>query len=123
MRSVLVRWRFYHHFRTDLDAPVRQRQVGVRTPAVAHDGKDLAAALMTVQEVGDRALLNESVERAFPGAKLELRQDRGSFTFRLAMPRPVPSARSGGAFRWDASLSVSSRRAPVSTNSAVPRSQ
>ena len=32
------------HFRTDLDAPVRKPQVGVRTPALAHDGKDLAAA-------------------------------------------------------------------------------
>jgi predicted ATPase len=104
MRSVLVRWRFYHHFRTDLDAPVRQPQVGVRTPALAHDGKDLAAALMTIQEIGDRALLNESVERAFPGAKLELRQDRGSFTFRLAMPglfRPLDAAElSDGTLRY-----------------------
>jgi predicted ATPase len=104
LRSVLVRWRFYHHFRTDLDAPVRQPQVGVRTPALAHDGRDLAAALMTVQEIGDRALLHESVERAFPGAKLELYQERGSFGFRLAMPglfRPLDAAElSDGTLRY-----------------------
>jgi predicted ATPase len=104
MRSVLVRWRFYHHFRTDLDAPVRQPQVGVRTPALAHDGRDLAAALMTIQEIGDRGLLHESVERAFPGARLELRQERGSFTFRLAMPglgRPLEAAElSDGTLRY-----------------------
>ena len=104
IRSVLVRWRFYHHFRTDLDAPVRKPQVGVRTPALAHDGKDLAAALTTIQEIGDRALLHESVERAFPGAKLELRWDRGSFSFRLAMPglfRPLEAAElSDGTLRY-----------------------
>lgn len=104
LRGVLVRWRFYHHFRTDLDAPVRQPQVGVRTPALAHDGRDLAAALMTIQEIGDRALLHESVERAFPGAKLELIPERGTFSFRLAMPglfRPLEAAElSDGTLRY-----------------------
>jgi len=92
------------HFRTDPDAPLRRRQVGVRTPALAHDGRDLAAALMTVQEIGDRALLHESVERAFPGAKLELIPERGTFSFRLAMPglfRPLEAAElSDGTLRY-----------------------
>lgn len=104
LRSTLVRWRFYHHFRTDLDAPVRQPQVGVRTPALAHDGRDLAAALMTVQEIGDRRLLQDSVERAFPGATLELWDDRGRFGFRLSMPglsRPLEAAElSDGTLRY-----------------------
>jgi predicted ATPase len=104
LRGALVRWRFYHHFRTDINAPVRQPQVGVRTPALAHDGKDLAAAMMTVQEIGDGALLHESVDRAFPGAKLELRQVRGSFSFRLGMPglsRPLEAAElSDGTLRY-----------------------
>jgi predicted ATPase len=86
LRADLVRWRFYHHFRTDPGAPLRQPQVGVRTPALAHDGSDLAAALATVREIGDRALLEESVERAFPGATLEVWDDRGRFGFRLEMP-------------------------------------
>jgi predicted ATPase len=104
LRSVLVRWRFYHHFRTDPDAPVRQAQMGVRTPALAHDGSDLAAALMTVQEIGDRALLHKSVERAFPGARLELWEEQGRFGFRLAMPgllRPLGAGElSDGTLRY-----------------------
>jgi predicted ATPase len=39
LRARLGRWRFYHGFRTDPDSPARQPQVGVRTPAVAHDGR------------------------------------------------------------------------------------
>ncbi|MEO8633603.1 MAG: AAA family ATPase [Chloroflexota bacterium] len=104
IRGALVRWRFYHHFRTDPDSPVRQPQVGVRTPALAHDGSDLAAALMTVQEIGDRALMEESVERAFPGARLELLQEGGRFGLRLAMPgllRPLEAAElSDGTLRY-----------------------
>jgi predicted ATPase len=104
LRAALVRWRFYHHFRTDPDAAIRQPQVGVRTPALAHDGRDLAAALMTVQEIGDRALLHESVDRAFPGAKLELWHDDGRFGFRLSMPglsRPLEAAESSdGTLRY-----------------------
>jgi predicted ATPase len=104
LSGALVRWRFYHHFRTDPDAPVRQPQIGVRTPALAHDGSDLAAALMTVREIGDRKLLEESVERAFPGARLEVGQDQGRFSFRLAMPgllRPLEATElSDGTLRY-----------------------
>lgn len=78
--------------------------MGVRTPALAHDGSDLAAALMTVQEIGDRALLHQSVERAFPGARLELWEDQGRFGLRLAMPgllRPLEAAElSDGTLRY-----------------------
>jgi len=104
LRSVLLRWRFYHHFRTDPDAPVREPQVGVRTPALAHDGSDLAAALMTIQDIGDRKLLHGSVERAFPGARLEVWEERGRFGLRLAMPgllRPLEAAElSDGTLRY-----------------------
>ena len=104
LRAALVRWRFYHHFRTDAESPMRQPQVGVRTPALAHDGSDLAAALMTVQEIGDGALLHASVERAFPGARLHLWEDQGRFGFRLAMPgllRPLEAGElSDGTLRY-----------------------
>lgn len=104
LRAELVRWRFYHHFRTDPEAPLRRPQVGVRTPALAHDGSDLAAALMTVQEIGDRALLHASVERAFPGSRLELWHDEGRFGLRLSMPglqRPLEAAElSDGTLRY-----------------------
>ena len=52
LRTEMSRWRFYHHFRTDAESPLRHPQVGVRTPVLAHDGRDLAAALQTINEVG-----------------------------------------------------------------------
>lgn len=44
-RETIRGWRFYDHFRTDRDAPVRQPQLATRTPVLHHDGRDLAAAL------------------------------------------------------------------------------
>src|SRR5690606_20077086 len=53
LREIIRGWRFYDHFRTDADAPARQPQLGTRTPVLAHDGRDLAAALQTIREIGD----------------------------------------------------------------------
>jgi predicted ATPase len=73
IRQEFVSWRFYHQFRTDLDSPIRRSQVGVRTPVLAHDGRDLAAALRTIIEVGDAPALEEVIRCAFPGAELIVR--------------------------------------------------
>ena len=35
LRDRMLAWRFYHHFRTDPDSPLRHPQVGVRTAAMA----------------------------------------------------------------------------------------
>ena len=61
-------WRFYDHFRTDKEAPARLPQLGTRTPVLSHDGRDLAAAIQTIREIGDHETLDESIENAFPGA-------------------------------------------------------
>ncbi len=79
-------WRFYHRFRTDADAPLRQPQIGVRTFILDHDGHDLAAALQTILENGDRPGLYAAIDRAFPGAELEIRSEQGRFQLGLAMP-------------------------------------
>ncbi len=104
LRARLGRWRFYHAFRTDSDAPARQPQVGVRTPALAHDGRDLAAALMTIREIGDAPSLDDAISRAFPGASLELTGESGRFSFRIQVPgllRPLePSEASDGTLRF-----------------------
>ncbi|PTL83860.1 AAA family ATPase [Vitiosangium sp. GDMCC 1.1324] len=86
LRAELLRWRFYHHFRTDPESPLRHAQVGVRTPALAHDGRDLAAALMTIDNIGDDRGLHEAVENAFPGSSLELDNEDGRFSIRMRMP-------------------------------------
>jgi predicted ATPase len=104
IRSRFVRWRFYHSFRTDAEAPARQPQIGVRTSALAHDGRDLAAALATIVEVGDAAELRTSLDRAFPGSSLEVIGQEGRFSFLLHMPgllRPLePAEASDGTLRF-----------------------
>lgn len=72
LRETVRAWRFYDHFRTDRDAPVRMLQIGTRTPALHHDGRDLAAALQTILEVGDAAALRAAVDDAFPRAHLSI---------------------------------------------------
>ena len=72
MRETIRGWRFYDHFRTDSDAPSRMPQLGTRTPVLHHDGRDLAAALQTICEVGDENGLNEAINDAFPGSRLDI---------------------------------------------------
>jgi predicted ATPase len=72
MREFIRRWRFYDHFRSDADAPVRQPQLGTRTPVLHHDGRDLAAALQTIIEIGDPQSLTAAISDAFPGARLNI---------------------------------------------------
>jgi predicted ATPase len=86
LRSEILRWRFYHHFRTDLESPLRQPQIGVQTTVLAHDGADLAAALQTILEIGDDALLRETVSDAFGGATLAIEATETLFSIRLQMP-------------------------------------
>ena len=87
LRQELLSWRFYHQFRTDAASPIREPQVGVRTPVLSHDGRDLAAALQTIRENGDARALGEAIDCAFPGAGLQilLSEDR---RFRLALKMP-----------------------------------
>ena len=66
LRESMRSWRFYDHFRTDSDAPARRPQVGSRTPVLASDGSDLAAAIATIQEIGAHDELDAAVADAFP---------------------------------------------------------
>jgi predicted ATPase len=72
LREQVRSWRFYDHFRTDSEAPARQAQIGTFTPALAHDGRDLAAALQSIRAIGDSAALDAAVEDAFPGASVDI---------------------------------------------------
>ncbi|MEX2139656.1 MAG: AAA family ATPase [Pirellulales bacterium] len=47
-------------------------QIAVRTPVLSHDGRDLAAALQTISEIGDSDGLEAAVASAFAGASLEI---------------------------------------------------
>jgi predicted ATPase len=104
LRAQFLGWRFYHHFRTDAEAPLRQAQIGIRTPVLSHDGRDLAAALQTILLIGDASALTEHLERAFPGAELEIEAVDGRFRTLMHMPtllRPLDARElSDGTLRY-----------------------
>jgi predicted ATPase len=103
-RSLLQSFRYYHHFRTDGEAPQRQPQIGIRTPALAHDGRDLAAALQTIVEIGDGEALARAVDAAFPGASVEVMTEAGRFSVLMSQPglmRPLHARElSDGTLRY-----------------------
>jgi predicted ATPase len=72
LRESIRAWRFYDHFRTDHLAPARHPQLGTRTPVLHHDGRDVAAAIQTIREIGDAQALDAAVSDAFPGASIQI---------------------------------------------------
>ncbi|HEX6279594.1 MAG TPA: AAA family ATPase [Pyrinomonadaceae bacterium] len=105
LREQMRGWRFYDHFRTDRDSPSRQPQIGTRTPVLRHDGSDLAAALQTIIEVGDRRNLESVIAEAFDGASVSVNSNEdGRFTvlFRqYGLLRPLTAAElSDGTLRF-----------------------
>lgn len=105
LRETIRRWRFYDHFRSDADAPARQPQLGTRTPVLHHDGRDLAAALQTIREIGDPAALDAAIDDAFPGSRLRIDfQAGGRFVVELhqeGLLRPLGAAElSDGTLRY-----------------------
>jgi predicted ATPase len=79
VREQIRSWRFYDHFRTDAESPVRLPQIGTHTPVLADDGADLAAALQTVREIGDPAALDAAIDDAFPGSRVIVTNIEGRF--------------------------------------------
>lgn len=105
LRENIRGWRFYDHFRSDTEAPARQPQLGTRTPVLHHDGRDLAAALQTIREIGDPEALNRAVSDAFPGARLNIAPLQGGrFAiefYQEGLLRPLSAAEvSDGTLRY-----------------------
>jgi predicted ATPase len=104
LRESIRAWRFYDHFRTDVEAPARWPQIGTRTPILANDGADLAAAVQTIREVGDWDALVAAVTDAFPGSALSVVSDNGRFALTMeqhGLLRPSSSAElSDGTLRY-----------------------
>jgi predicted ATPase len=86
IRSQILGWRFYHHFRTDSDSPLRQPQIGVQTTVLSRDGSDLAAALRTIMEIGDEAALGQTIADAFGGSSLVIQAVDTLFSIGLQVP-------------------------------------
>ncbi len=104
VRERLRWWRFYDHLRTDADAPARASHIGTRTPVLAGDGADLAAALQTIREIGDDEALNSAVQHAFPGSRVEIDALSGRFELTMhqhGLLRPLRTAElSDGTVRY-----------------------
>ncbi|HEY6813064.1 MAG TPA: AAA family ATPase [Propionibacteriaceae bacterium] len=104
VREQIRNWRFYDQFRTDVDAPARQSQMGTRTPVLDGEGRDLAAALQTIIEIGDSDALQGTIEDAFPGSQLQVVETRGRFDLELrahGVLRPLSAAElSDGTLRY-----------------------
>jgi predicted ATPase len=104
LRENMRGWRFYDHFRTDSEAPARRRQVGTRTPVLASDGADLAAAIATIQEVGDEGELAATIADAFPGGSVDVNDAEGYFEIEMrqhGLLRPLGAAElSDGTLRY-----------------------
>jgi predicted ATPase len=104
LRDRIRSWRFYDSFRTDASAPARQIQIGTRAPVLFHDGRDVAAALQTVVEIGDAQLLAQCIEDAFPGARLWIDSERSRFQIAFkqhGLLRPLSQAElSDGTLRY-----------------------
>ena len=105
MRELIRGWRFYDHFRTDPDAPARLPQLGTRTPVLHHDGRDLAAALQTIREIGESEALDNAISDAFPGASVNVcAQEDGRFSvefYQHGLLRPLTGGElSDGTLRY-----------------------
>jgi predicted ATPase len=72
LRERVRRWRFYDGFRTDSESSLRHPRVSVQTGALAHDGRDVAAALQTILEIGLAPALHSAVADAFDGAAIDI---------------------------------------------------
>ena len=86
LRNEILGWRFYHHFRTDPESPLRQPQIGVQTTVLSHNGSDLAAALQTVLEIGDDAALRATIAEGLGGATLLIESVDTLFSIKLQVP-------------------------------------
>jgi predicted ATPase len=105
LRDDIRAWRFYDHFRTDAEAPPRLPQLATRTPVLHHDGRDLAAALQTIIEIGDSQALDDAISDAFPGASINVAlHENGRFEVELhqeGLLRPLSGSElSDGTLRY-----------------------
>ena len=104
VRAMLRGWRFYDHVRTDAHSPARRPVIGTRTPVIAPDASDLPAALQTIRELGEADQLDATVDHAFPGSQVEIREQDGRFELLLHqhnLLRPLSAAElSDGTLRY-----------------------
>lgn len=69
-RERVRKWRLYHEFRCDADAPARVDKEITKTRSLPTDGADLDSALLTILDMGKAAELQKAVAEGFGGARV-----------------------------------------------------
>lgn len=104
LRERMRNWRFYDHLRIDRDTAARHPQAGTRTMALGPEGSDLAAAILTLREIGDGVGFDHAIDDAFPGARVEIDQNAGLMSLKMhqhGLLRPLSGAElSDGTLRF-----------------------
>ncbi len=104
IRHMLSAWRFYHGFRTDRDSPLRRPALAITAPTLDADGGNLGAVLATLKHIrGDTTDLDAAVERAFPGARVDIPPPGRDASFAMIFPE-MPNRRFGPAELSDGTL-------------------
>jgi predicted ATPase len=87
MRLTLGNWRFYHSFRSDADSPLRRPAPAVTAPMLSSDGSNLASVFATLRHIREDTVdLDDVIETAFPGARLEVPAPTDVATFSMIFP-------------------------------------
>jgi predicted ATPase len=87
VRRAMLDWRFYHDLRTDRASPLREPCLAVTTPTLASDGSDLAAVFATLAHIREDTVdLDQTIEDAFPGARLVVPPPGRTASFGLVYP-------------------------------------
>jgi predicted ATPase len=104
VRHMLSSWRFYHGFRTDPHSPLRRPALAITSPMLDSDGTNLGAVFATLKHIrGDTVDLDAAIEKAFPGARLEIPPPDTYATFSMLFPE-VPHRAFGAAELSDGTL-------------------
>lgn len=87
LRAALLAWRFYHAFRVDQEAPVRQPCEAVTATKLNADGSNLAAVFATLDYIKeDTTDLKTIIAQAFDNAQLHIPAPSGTSTFSMIWP-------------------------------------
>ncbi|WP_169195669.1 AAA family ATPase [Devosia sp. MC1541] len=104
VRHMLASWRFYHGFRTDPDSPLRRPSLAITSPMLDSDGSNLGAVFATLKHIrGDTVDLDAAIDRAFPGARLDIPPPDKYASFTMTFPE-VPNRPFGAAELSDGTL-------------------
>ncbi|MCS3432218.1 AAA family ATPase [Klebsiella sp. BIGb0407] len=104
LRETIKNWRFYHEFDVSRKSPIRQPQIGFRSPVLSSDGSNLASAFQTIVEIGDIELLTDILLTAFPECSFFCKNDNARFMLymnRQGLARPLETSEmSDGTLRF-----------------------